>query len=261
MEFLFKGKIVLLYMADRFSCDRCGYSTNTIKCMKNHLNRKSICSPLLSNVSVDEIRTKLFEQKKEYVCEKCDKSFSYRSGKSRHSKTCNQPVKDPIHIHGNTTINITQNNIIQNIVINNYGSEAAILSENEFKAIISKLPYAGIISLIKYKHFNPEKPESMNFFISNLGDNIGRIYRKPDWKVISGKKLVDDVLKKWNNAVHLMIDDLEQEAKKKEINLHDSLKTQIEKWDVDIYETDIRKRLREIFYDSRSLVKKTHHIS
>jgi len=156
-------------MVDRLSCDRCGYSTNTIKCMKNHLNRKSICSPLLSYISVDEIRSKLFEHKKEYVCEKCDKSFSYRSGKSRHSKTCNQPVKDPIHPKEITTINITQN-IIQ-------------------------------------------------------------------------KKLVDNVLLKWKNMMYLMIDDLEQEAKGK--TLRDSLKSQIEKWDVDIYE-----RLREIFYDS-----------
>jgi hypothetical protein len=57
------------------------------------------------------------------------------------------------------------------------------------------------------------------------------------------KKLVDNVLLKWKNMMYLMIDDLEQEAKGK--TLRDSLKSQIEKWDVDIYE-----RLREIFYDS-----------
>ena len=104
-------------MVDRLSCDRCGYSTNTIKCMKNHLNRKSICPPLQSYISVDEVRSKLFEHKKEYVCEKCDKSFSYRSGKSRHSKTCNQPVKDPIHPKEITTNIITQKKLVDNVLL------------------------------------------------------------------------------------------------------------------------------------------------
>ena len=46
---------ILVYMVE-YKCFRCGYVA-TQKCnLKNHLNRKNICKPILDNISIEEIK-------------------------------------------------------------------------------------------------------------------------------------------------------------------------------------------------------------
>ena len=39
-----------------YECTRCGYSTKHRNSIKNHLNRKNICEPILEDISIDEIK-------------------------------------------------------------------------------------------------------------------------------------------------------------------------------------------------------------
>jgi len=39
-----------------YRCFRCGYNTNHRNSIKNHLNRKNICNPLLDNMSIEKIK-------------------------------------------------------------------------------------------------------------------------------------------------------------------------------------------------------------
>ena len=39
-----------------YECTRCGYSTKHRNSIKNHLNRKNICEPILDDISIDEIK-------------------------------------------------------------------------------------------------------------------------------------------------------------------------------------------------------------
>ena len=40
---------------DSYVCDRCGYSTKYRQRLKTHLNRKNICPPKLSTITVNEL--------------------------------------------------------------------------------------------------------------------------------------------------------------------------------------------------------------
>ena len=39
-----------------YICNRCGYSAKQKSHLLNHLNRKNICSPLLVNISIEDVK-------------------------------------------------------------------------------------------------------------------------------------------------------------------------------------------------------------
>ena len=95
-----------------YTCERCGYTNNLKSNFRRHLQRKIECKPIISNISVDEIYKKYFnndekvENEKRIViaqndsisaqndslflnnCSHCNRSFKRKSNLVRHLKTC-----------------------------------------------------------------------------------------------------------------------------------------------------------------------------
>ena len=70
-------------------CPRCEYKTTRTSDFKKHINRKHVCKPIKSNVSLIELR-EIYKHEKEInnICEKCHKGFTSRSGYANHIKKC-----------------------------------------------------------------------------------------------------------------------------------------------------------------------------
>jgi len=47
-----------------FTCERCGYCSLYKGNIKNHLNRKIICKPLLKDISIEELKAKINKNRK-----------------------------------------------------------------------------------------------------------------------------------------------------------------------------------------------------
>ncbi len=101
-----------------YECSRCGYESNRLSNFKNHINRKYICKPKISDINLNEIKKKFnIEIENEEnniinnipnlsskipivssniypkiedntVCKYCNKKFSSYKNKWRHLKTC-----------------------------------------------------------------------------------------------------------------------------------------------------------------------------
>jgi hypothetical protein len=77
-----------------YECPRCGYTTNLLPNLRNHLERKKICSPKKSNLSIEQLlefydnilQTKV--QPKLYCCETCNKEFKSPQSKYQHKQRC-----------------------------------------------------------------------------------------------------------------------------------------------------------------------------
>ena len=105
-----------------YLCHRCGYNTNRRSNIIQHLNRKKMCSPILGDISIEDIKKhyKLeiknmnpnepkmnkFEPKmnpnepkmtpinyNEYECIYCNKCYSTNSHMRRHEKTCKVKIE------------------------------------------------------------------------------------------------------------------------------------------------------------------------
>ena len=128
--------------------------------------------------------------------------------------------------NNNTNINNTNNNInntnnIQNNIeninnINNninvtyvkFGNEnlSEILSEKEMKKILSYLRLS-VEESIKMVHFNDEKPQYKNVFITNMHDNLSYIFNGKKFEVKSKDYVLSDLLNNHLGNIESFIDD------------------------------------------------------
>lgn len=102
----------------RYNCPRCLYATNHTSNYMRHLDSKSPCKPLHSNISIDDIIALLHPVKK-HKCNQCDKSYNHAQGLSKHKRSCKKTKsitieeKSPTHEvddtqkHNNHTVNDT----------------------------------------------------------------------------------------------------------------------------------------------------------
>tara|TARA_B100000401_G_scaffold435848_1_gene378262 strand:+ start:105 stop:986 length:882 start_codon:yes stop_codon:yes gene_type:complete len=135
-----------------YNCPRCGYNTKYRSHIKNHLNRKNLCEPLIEDMEIEEIKFMYnlcedpkitqknpkithFEPKitqnnpilkpmiKKFECLYCEKEFKRNWHLERHLKCCKikksidilQEKKQILNtINNNTTNNNTTNNKILN---------------------------------------------------------------------------------------------------------------------------------------------------
>jgi hypothetical protein len=92
-----------------------------------------------------------------------------------------------LEIHGvngsfNTTTNI-QNNIT---LLPYRQTDLSHLTDDDYKKCIKKVNHC-VKTLIEKIHFNPEKPENMNIYISNMKDKYLMIYDGANWNLANKK--------------------------------------------------------------------------
>ncbi len=97
----------------KYICKRCGYITEHKCSLRNHLNRKKICAPLISDINIEVLLEQLEKKIDCTLCKICGKKLANRQNKRRHEKICekNQVI---------TNLNIDQDkyNTIRNLIKN-----------------------------------------------------------------------------------------------------------------------------------------------
>ena len=173
----------------KYECQRCHHSTIRKCNFLDHINRKKLCSPQYSDISIDEIKEKLEKdcnEKKIHKCEHCDKAFSQSYGLTKHIKAFHvtNTIDSSInhnHSHNNTTNNThshntsisnshnTTNNHTHNInlTINvlPFGKEKTdhVEANTEFMTnCLKNMTGHGIPELLKEIFCNEDVPENHN---------------------------------------------------------------------------------------------------
>jgi hypothetical protein len=83
----------------------------------------------------------------------------------------------------NNTIN---NN---NITLLNYNdTDVSHLTDDDYKKCIKKVCFC-VMGLIEKVHFNPDKPENMNVYISNIKNKYMMIYQNNKWNLTNKNEL------------------------------------------------------------------------
>ena len=182
-----------------YVCKGCDYTTTYPANYKKHLETKK------HKALVDA----------PHVCKYCDKEFKFRQSMYRHIKyTCtknkDEDIKElvrllnkerddrkelekqieklagKLEIHGvNGSFNTT--NIQNNITLLPYReTDVSHVTDDDYKRCIKKVNHC-VKTLIENIHFNPEKPENMNIYISNMKDKYLMIYDGANWNLANKK--------------------------------------------------------------------------
>lgn len=167
---------------------------------------------------------------KKHECKYCDKVFKHQSSLSKHIKySCkhnkdedlkelarllNETIKDKDkelrkmqkqidkltnklqiqNINNITQYNLTNvNNAVNNVYLLNYNkTDYSHLTERDYIRCINDCNHC-IKTLIEKVHFNSEKPENMNIYISSIKGNYVMVYKDDSWQIQNKKDQVDDL--------------------------------------------------------------------
>ena len=199
-----------------YICGICNKQFNYKSHYERHLNNKYGCNKkqVISNeiVKIDDTQMIVLD---DFTCKTCNKVFAYKRSLDRHQKmyckkeTDNElylmidqlqkeltDVKNNINISNsslNNNSNINSNNTVNNININAYGKEdISHITNKDYKKIFDKCNSA-IPMLIELIHFNDNKPENTNMYISNIKSQYAYVFNGKQWNLISKDELIDDL--------------------------------------------------------------------
>jgi len=213
----FKTKTGYFYHANKtIKCNKNTNKTNETKetkilnsnicmyCNKQFKNKSNATKHMKNNCKINKNAIKDIEQKNDKISDKINKL------ENTINDLKNMINIDPINstqinitnITNNTTNNTT-NNITNNIIqISNYNDNIInSLPENVVYKCL-KSGYHAATALLNATHFDPEKIEYHNVYITSLkGKYGGRIYENNSWKTVCRNNLIDDM---YNNIVNFI---------------------------------------------------------
>ena len=202
------------------------------------------------NVYIDDDNKEMNE------CKYCKKCLSNRQSRWRHEQKCQLKNKDIISdlnnkinelqsqltnflnaskIHPKTLQKINKNLIngnnntlnsgtVNNIQIVKFGSEdiKSILSTREIKNILN-CRYKAIEESIKKVHFNDDRPEYRNIYITNLRDNIAYVYNGNKFEAVQKHSIINQLIDQHMNNIEVSLEDYKDKLPERTVEILDKL--------------------------------------
>jgi len=245
----------------KYKCFRCGYECNQKGMLLKHLSRKFQCESKLQEIDnidilklnkIDEynknrykviIKSSLSQQKvniqstkskhsvnkklTSFICEFCNKEFTYKQSHWRHKKTCkikkeldnkNSNLQNQLDdmkeimkkqakeidklkkmndkkdkVINNITNNTTNNNYYLNF--HNFGSQAVGYLESNYMDNFLKNPMKNFERYLKDIFFNKEYPANQNIRLHDIKSGKGKMYLNNEWNELPLKVWTEKILK------------------------------------------------------------------
>jgi hypothetical protein len=200
-------------------CKYCNFCFTRKDSLTKHYNRckKKKENDTLSEKTIKE--SEYNELKKENAEIKSILMELLKSSKI-HPKTLQKINKNLISGNHNNVNNGTVNNI--NIV--KFGSEdiKSILSEKEIKKILN-CRYMAIEESIKHVHFNDNRPEYRNIYITNLRDDIAYVYNGNKFEAVQKHSVISELIDQHMNNIEVSLENYKAKLPEKTANILDKL--------------------------------------
>lgn len=199
-----------------YDCIRCGYKSDRLSSLKNHLNKMNLCNPILTSATREDAIAHLENIKKNYNCDFCGATFETSAKKCKHKFRCKHNPKNNncvsenvINSNNNTnshnTINYNININNSPINIRNFGDEnKEYISTDMMRYIIMDL---NLFELFKQLHCDPEFPENHNVRIKSVKRERMEIYQEDKWNA----HCYNDGIKKILNQLLTIVSDFSRE--------------------------------------------------
>jgi len=241
---------------------------------------ESTKSQQLSQNSQQKVNKKS-TQNDNYFCQYCERNFNFKQSYYRHMKTCkvkreidneknemnkmvdllNNQLKDKdrkidelIKKSGTTNITYNQQNINNNIKLLGYrNTDISHLSDKDFISCISHSNFC-IPHLIKKIHFDPDKPENHNIYISNIKNNYAMIYDGDKWNLTNKDDLINEILEE----KEIIIEEKLEEWLAKEKQYPEIMKKftrYLEKKENDVVLDKIKDEVKLVLFNNRNIIK------
>lgn len=227
----------------------------------------------------------------ELECKYCHKVYRYRQGLSRHIKyTCKKSkdedfkelarllnetkeemteiikskdtqldkmqrqidkLTNKLQIKNVVNGDIINNNTIFNIQLLNFSStDYSHLTEVDYIDCINNCNYC-VMSLIERVHFNSNKPENMNIYISSIKGNYVMVYKDNAWRIQDKKEQIND-LYDYNEVV---LSNWYDEYKEKYPDVIQSFQRYLKNRDDSDVINEVKHEILKMLYNNRTMIQ------
>ena len=221
-----------------YECKCCNFSTLLKSNYSNHVKTNKHISKSQPKVNIESTQSQPISVPEPialFTCKYCEQKFKFKQSMYRHIKySCTKNKTEDLtelvrllnlqlqsqtkqidtqskqieklmeKLEINNTYNTNSNNTINvtNINLLNYkDTDTSHLTNNDYKKCLEQASRC-VLKLIEKVHFNPEKPENMNIYISNMKNNYMMMYKENKWNLVK-KEEMDSV---YNHKEDLIIE-------------------------------------------------------
>ena len=261
-----------------FFCECCNYRTFVKANFNKHVNS---VKHIKVSQKLGEVRQKLGEVSQKLgdslKCKYCEKVYKHKSSLSKHIKylcTKNktedltelvrllnirlenqdkqietqskqiEKLMGKLEIHGsfNTTVN-------QHIHLLNYNdTDVSHLTDSDYKNCIKRVCKC-VMGMIEKVHFNPNKPENMNIYISNMKDKYMMVYQNNKW-MLTNKDHLERIYDDKESMIEQWIEENKDPEMKKFFNRYLDLKKDNKTMEM------ITEEIKLLMFNNKNLIDK-----
>lgn len=275
-----------------YECKCCNFHTKIKTHYETHLKtmkhkKSSESHPKVTQESPEK-HPKVTQQISErFQCKYCKKTFKYKQGMYRHIKyRCDQnddeSLKELVRLlneqkeenksmqkqidqltrklqiskisHSNNTMNNSHNQQFNyNIqLLNHNQTDYSHLTERDYVKCIKDVNHC-VKTLICKVHFNPQKPENHNIYISNLKSKNIMVYMDGKWKVEDRATHVTDLF----DDNHYVLEEWYAQYKDKYPGIVKSFERYLKNKDDEDIVNYVKQLITKDLYNERDIVEKT----
>ena len=146
------------------------------------------------------------------------------------------------------TVNNT-NNTINIQLLNHSDTDYSHLTPKDYLTCIKNCNYC-VKSLIEKVHFNPEKPENMNIFLSNIKGNYVMVYKDNEWQIRNKQRQIDDLY----DSNEFVLETWYDEYKDKYPHIINSFQRYLKNKDEDVVLNRVKDEILMMLYNKRKMI-------
>ena len=147
-----------------------------------------------------------------------------------------------LEIHGSFNTTVNQINLL------NYNdTDVSHLTDNDYKNCLKRVCKC-VMGMIEKVHFNPDKPENMNVYISNMKDKYMMVYQNNKW-MLTNKDHLDRIYDDKESMIEQWIEENKDPEMKKFFNRYLDLKKDNKTMEM------ITEEIKLLMFNNKNLIK------
>ena len=177
-----------------------------------------------------------------------DKNNQFQKMQKQIDKLINKLQIQNIN-NGNVNNGTINNNTLNIQLLNHKDTDYSHLTPKDYITCIKDRNHC-VKTLIEKVHFNADKPENMNIYLSNIKGKYVMIYKDDEWQIQDKKTQVDD-LYDYNEFV---LEQWYDEYVEKYPNIVESFKTYLQNRDSNTLLNNIKEEILVMLYNKRKMI-------
>jgi hypothetical protein len=205
-------------------------------------------------------------------CSKCHKTFNKSNTRYIHEKKCTKVKTQIIPYTNNKDSNIVNNIVnninngtVNNIIINNFGTENFdhLIEDPNFISFMQKCvenKAEGLCDLIIKKYFDPSHPENHNIRKLDKKDNFLQIYKNDNWNTQHYKDGLEYITIPLEATVNIFMEKLLETNKDINVNVFQHFMKEVGsilEWDLSVGYYDFSFNNKDMINDMDDKCKKS----